>query len=183
MKKIVSLLVILVLFFGCKEETVKKPDHFIEKGVMMNIIYDLSLLEAIKYNTPSTVETYNVNPKEYIYKKYKIDSAQFSQNNIYYAANYAEYKDMFDQVTKRIDNKKLTVDSLIKAERKRDSLAKLKRKTDSLKLVKKKPLLKKDSLSLVKKNVLKKDSLLKLKKKINPKRKMPVRRRDTLRIN
>jgi hypothetical protein len=204
MKKIISLLVVLVLFFSCKEEVVKKPDHLIEKGTMMDIIYDLSLLEAMKYNSPSSLENDKINPKEYIYKKYKIDSAQFSQNNIYYAANYGVYKDMFDQVTKRIDSRKIIVDSLVTVERKQDSLLQVKKKNlvrkDSLKLVKKKMdsikgvkkklLFKKDSLKLIKKklskkdslslvelkDLLKKDSLSRIKKKIIPVKKSPVRR-------
>lgn len=189
MKKIVSLLVILVLFFSCKEEVVKKPDRLIEKGMMIDVMYDLSLLEAIKYNTPSSSETYNINPQEYIYKKYEIDSTQFSQNNIYYAANYAEYKDMFDKVTRRIDGKKVIADSLVKIVKKRDSLNLVKKKnlakkdslnlikkkkSDSLKGIKKKPLSKKDSLNLIKKK--------NLLKKVIPQGKTPVKR-ITAKIN
>ncbi|RVT78369.1 DUF4296 domain-containing protein [Flavobacterium sufflavum] len=162
MKKTVFFLVIIMLFFGCKEETVKEPDHLIDKEVMQNIIYDLSLLEAIKYNEPNTTENYRVNPKEFIYRKYKIDSAQFAQNNIYYASNFDEYKAMYDNVIKRIDGKKAVIDAVLKKEAKRDSLIAQKKRTDSIQKVKKIALVKKkDSLQKIKK----KDSLLLLKKK------------------
>ena len=162
MKKTVSFLVIVMLFFSCKEETVKKPDRLIDKEVMENIIYDISLLDAIKYNEPSTSEKYKVNPKEFIYRKYKIDSTQFSQSNMYYAADFDGYKAMYDKVIKRIDSKKAILDSVIKKEVKRDSLIVVKRKQDSIKGIKKVILAKKkDSLQKTKR----KDSMLLSKKK------------------
>lgn len=162
MKKAVFFLMIMLSFIGCKEETVKEPDRLIDKEVMQNIIYDLSLLDAIKYNEPATTENYKVNPKEFIYKKYKIDSAQFAQNNIYYASNFEEYKAMYDSVVKRIDRKKAVIDTILKKEAKRDSLIAKKKELDSIKKAKKIILAKKkDSLQKIKK----KDSLLLLKKK------------------
>jgi hypothetical protein len=46
---------------------------------------------------------------QYIYKKYKIDSIQFVQNNKYYASNIEEYKKMFERVKSRLEkeNKKV----------------------------------------------------------------------------
>ena len=44
MKKTVLLLVTILLFFGCKDEAVKKPERLIDKDVMENIIYDLAFL-------------------------------------------------------------------------------------------------------------------------------------------
>lgn len=162
MKKAVSFLAIIMLFFSCKENAVKEPDHLIDRDVMENIIYDLSLLDAIKYSQPNTTENYKVNPKEFIFKKYKVDSTQFAQNNMYYAANFEEYKKMYDNVIKRIDGKKAILDSVIKKEVKRDSLIAVKKKRlDSIAEVKKVALAKKDSLQKIKK----KDSLFLLKKK------------------
>jgi hypothetical protein len=162
MKKAVSFLVIVMLFFSCKDEAVKEPDRLIDKEVMENIIYDLSLLDAIKYNEPNTTENYRVNPKEFIFRKYKVDSTQFAQNNAYYASNFDEYKAIYDNVVKRIDGKKAILDSVIKKEVKRDSLIEVKKKRlDSITKAKKVALAKKDSLQKIKK----KDSLLLLKKK------------------
>lgn len=162
MKKTVSFLVIVILLFSCKKDGVEKPDRLIDKEVMENIIYDMSLLDAIKYNEPSITEKYKVNPKEFIYKKYKVDSTQFAQSNIYYASDFDGYKAMYDNVIKRIEAKKTVLDSVIKKEFKRDSLVKVKKEQDSIKLAKKAALVKKkDSLQKIKK----KDSLLLLKKK------------------
>ena len=59
-----------MLFLSCKDDAVKEPERLIDREVMENIIYDLSLLEAIKYNEPATTENYIVNPKEFILRKY-----------------------------------------------------------------------------------------------------------------
>jgi hypothetical protein len=97
MKKSISLLAILALL-SCKEDLVKKPDLLIEKSKMMDIMYDLALLEAVKYQSPAVLDSNQIRPKQFIYKKYKIDSLQLAQNNVYYAADYKNYKVMFESV-------------------------------------------------------------------------------------
>jgi hypothetical protein len=154
MRKTVSFLVVLILFLSCKEEAVEKPDRLIEKGKMVNIMYDLAILEGIKYQNPTSLVTYDINPSKYIYKKYKIDSLQFAQSNVYYASNYEDYKDVFDEIIKRIDDQKEVMDSLVKMENKKkmkldsikskrevlkggDTLLPLKKRRENLKLTKK----------------------------------------------
>ena len=169
MKKTVSFLVIVMLFLSCKDDAVKEPERLIDREVMENIIYDLSLLEAIKYNEPATTENYIVNPKEFILRKYKVDSAQFAQSNIYYASDFEKYKAMYDSVVKRMERNRVHYDSLVKKQIKKDSLIQAKkRKMDSLANAKKVALAKKDSLKKLKK----KDSLLLKKKTISTKKKI-----------
>ncbi len=143
MRKIILLFAILVVFVSCKEEVVEKPDRLIEKEKMVDIMYDLSILDGIKYQNPASLAKYNINPSEYIYKKYKVDSLQFAQSNVYYASNYTKYKDIFDEIIKRIDERKVIVDSLV--------------------LIDVKKKVKLDSINLLKKNRKTKDSLLGLK--------------------
>ena len=87
MKKIIILLAIILVFISCKDEAVKEPNRLIEKETMVNIMYDLSVLDGIKYQNPASLDSFKINPKKYIYNKYKIDSLQFAQSNIYYASN------------------------------------------------------------------------------------------------
>ncbi|MEY4433517.1 MAG: hypothetical protein RLZZ44_1651 [Bacteroidota bacterium] len=128
MKKLVPFLAMLT-FLGCKEEVVKKPKHLIERDQMVNIMYDLSLLEAIKYQNPAVLDSNQIRPKQFIYAKYKIDSLQLAQNNVYYASDYKNYKIMFDEVTKRIesDKKKALLLSKIEAKKNKARLEKLKK--------------------------------------------------------
>lgn len=115
MKKGILFFALLVSFVGCrKEETVKPPKKLIDKAVMVNVFYDLALLEASKYQMMSKTEYQKISPKEFIFKKYKIDSAQFSQSNIYYASSIEEYKAMFEQVQKRLQANSDKMDTIIK---------------------------------------------------------------------
>ena len=134
MKKIVLFLAILTLFISCKEEAVKKPERLIDKDVMVDIMYDISILDAIRYQNPTSIDSFKINARDFVYKKYKVDSVQFVKSNIYYSSDYQDYKLMFDQVNKRIDRQKKVTDSLIKLEEKK--LKKVKKtKSTKLKLI------------------------------------------------
>ena len=115
----------VALFVGCKEEVVNKPERLIEKDVMVNIMYDLSILEAIKNQNPASLDTFKINSRDYIFKKYKIDSAQFAKSNVYYASDYNEYKSMFEQISKRLEANTKSVDSLIKLKKKKKTIKKV----------------------------------------------------------
>ena len=117
---------------------VKKPDVLIDKSKMMDIMYDLALLEAIKYQNPAVLDSNQIRPKQYIYKKYKIDSLQLAQNNVYYAADYKSYKIMFEVVVKRIANEKKRANAAVKLEQKKNNIrmAKLKKKKQLAKKLK-----------------------------------------------
>lgn len=110
---------IVFVFVSCKDEVVKKPNRLIEKETMVNIMYDLSVLDAIKYQNPASLDTFKINPTQYIYKKYKIDSLQFARSNVYYASNYKDYSDVVDQINARLTKNKASITALIKAEAKK----------------------------------------------------------------
>jgi hypothetical protein len=105
---------------------------------MMDIMYDLALLEAIKYQNPAVLDSNQIRPKQFIYKKYKIDSLQLAQNNVYYASDYKSYKVMFESVVKRIANEKKRANAAIKLEEKKNKIrmAKLKKKKQLAKKIK-----------------------------------------------
>ncbi len=143
MKKTFLLITIIVAFTCCKNEAVKRPNPLIAREVMVNIMYDLTILDAIKYQNLNNLETHKIKPNEYIFKKYKIDSLQFARNNAYYASDFKTYKDIYDSVSKRLDKSKTVIEKIVKAEKKKaDLLEKVKQKAkakvakDSLKKVK-----------------------------------------------
>jgi meiotically up-regulated gene 157 (Mug157) protein len=119
MKNFVVIVLILFLSVSCKKELVQEPKGLIEREKMIDIMYDLSLLEAMKYQNPLSLDSIDTNPKKFILRKYKVDSLQFAQSNIYYAADYTTYKDMFDQIAKRLEKKQKAVDSIVKVEEKK----------------------------------------------------------------
>jgi hypothetical protein len=159
MKKLVSLFALLVLFSSCNKDLVKKPDNLIDKGMMVDVMYDMALLDALKYQDPNSLYDNGINPKTYVYKKYKIDSLQFVKSNAYYAADYREYKKMYDALNDRLKKEKASVDLIIKKEQKKAvalKKIKVKKVQDSIKKAKKVKEIK------IKKE---KDSIAKAKKK------------------
>ncbi|KAF2335711.1 DUF4296 domain-containing protein [Flavobacterium daemonense] len=119
MKNFVFIILVLFLSVSCKKELVKEPKGLIDRGKMVDIMYDLSLLEAIKYQNPLSLDSVESDPKKFIFKKYKVDSLQFAQSNIYYAADYETYKDMFDELGKRLAVQQRAADSLVKIDEKK----------------------------------------------------------------
>jgi hypothetical protein len=159
MKKLVSLFALLVLFSSCNKDLVKKPDNLIDKGMMVDVMYDMALLDALKYQDPNSLYDNGINPRTYVYKKYKIDSLQFVKSNAYYAADYREYKKMYDALNDRLKKEKASVDLIIKKEQKKAvalKKIKVKKVQDSIKKAKKVKEIK------IKKE---KDSIAKAKKK------------------
>ena len=129
MRKIILFLAIAITFVSCKEEVIPKPDRLIAQDVMVDIMYDLTVLEAIKNQNPASLDTFKINSRAYIFKKYKIDSIQYAKSNIYYASDYNEYKSMFEQISKRLEVKTQSVDSLIKKQKKKKSVKKVQQKS------------------------------------------------------
>lgn len=167
MKKIISLFALVVIFISCNKDLVEKPNNLIDKKVMGDILYDMAILDAIKYQSPDTLKEYGINPKTYIYKKYKIDSLQFVKSSAYYAADYREYKKMYEALSDRLKKEKAAADLIIKKKTKKAEAlkkAKAKKVQDSIKKANKVKELKlkkeKDSIIAQKK----KDSIAKKKK-------------------
>jgi Domain of unknown function (DUF4296) len=131
MKKNILLFSIIASLFcsSCKNENdFPKPDKLIEKEDMEKILYDLALLQALKSYSSLQLEQNGVNPKTYIYQKYKIDSIQFTQNSNYYVSNIEEYKLMFENVAQRLKKQKTENDTLLN----RENRLKSKKISDSL---------------------------------------------------
>jgi hypothetical protein len=115
MKKIIIGICIATTLtvFGCQNSIVEKPKKEISEDVMVDILYDLSLLEAIKTQNISNSDN-TINASKYIYKKYKIDSVQFAQNNKYFASDVERYKKMFERVKLRLDRENENVEKIMK---------------------------------------------------------------------
>lgn len=119
---------------SCEQKAIEKPDNLIEKEKMDDIIYDLTLLQAMRGSYQATLDSNKVDVANYIYKKYKIDSLQFANSNRYYASDVAAYNRMFNRVNERLIANKIEADTLAKREEKLN----LKKSTDTLKVNSKK---------------------------------------------
>lgn len=115
MKIIFAFLSIIILLFSC-QGTVEKPDNLIPEDKMIDILYDLALLEGIKDDY--SINQQSLHPDQFIYEKYKIDSLQFVQSNGYYASDVQNYKEMYQKLNIKIDLKMKEVDSLFNGKNK-----------------------------------------------------------------
>ncbi len=102
--------IFLLLMFGCTDAPVDKPDKLIDEDVMVDIFYDLSILDAMRTQKPLSLREHDIDPDKYIYEKYKIDSLQFAQSNRYYASQMETYKKMYERVKTRLQNKTAELD-------------------------------------------------------------------------
>lgn len=113
MRKIFIVICCVFAISACNSNSVSKPDNLIDKDKMVEILYDISLLEAIKaQNINGGVSTKT--STEYIYKKYKIDSLQFVKSNKYYASHIEDYKKMIQEVKDRLTKETTKVEETMK---------------------------------------------------------------------
>lgn len=116
MKAKALLLFFSILLISCNTSGVKKPSKLIEEEKMIDILYDMSILDALSSSNPVVLPDNNIEPRTYIYEKYGIDSLQFVENTAYYASNLKKYKKMYETIESRIEENKKVVDSLFKME-------------------------------------------------------------------
>ncbi|MBS9462385.1 DUF4296 domain-containing protein [Flagellimonas sp. 389] len=140
MKKIIVFFLGL-LFFSCGEKVVEKPENLIPKEKMIAILHDLAILKAATTSYKQLMESQGITTMEFLYEKHKIDSAQFSQSDLYYASIPLEYESIYESVSAKLekrhkrleDAKKKVNDSVKKAnELKRDSIKNSRIKKDSI---------------------------------------------------
>ena len=126
MKRLFTYLIIGLLIWGCAEKNPKPKDLISEKN-MEEILYDLTLLQAIRNNNYMLFEQNNIQPDVYIYQKYEIDSLQFASSHKYYISDPENYEKILTRIIDRVNENKKTADSLkVKEEEKpvvKDSLS------------------------------------------------------------
>lgn len=130
-----------ILILGCGgSDKPTKPDNLISQDKMSDILFDVFILNAAKGINKRVLENNGVQPQEYVYKKYNIDSLQFALSNNYYAYDTKVYEGIMDKVKQKITAEKKLNDSISEKEEKvKDSLNKIKKqgpKSDSLPLLK-----------------------------------------------
>ncbi len=106
MKKILTFSLLILLLLGCTKEKNQKPAKLIPEDKMVEILYDINLLQALRNTNYSVYTQENINPEEYIYKKYSIDSLQFAESNQYYITDVDNYEKLLDKVIAKVNEEK-----------------------------------------------------------------------------
>jgi len=103
MKNIFYILLIAVLVQSCTSNTIyKKPKNLIAKEQMINLWTDIYIAKGATHVKTKDLRK-NINYVPLVLRKYQIDSAQFSESNIYYTSNIDAYEKMFQEVKKRLE--------------------------------------------------------------------------------
>ena len=102
MKQVLFLFVSLFVL-SCSKNPVPKPDNLLDEEVMVNIIYDISILQATDGSMSYKLTEHNIKMNQYIFEKYKIDSITYRENQRYYAANARAYKKIYKKVIERLE--------------------------------------------------------------------------------
>ena len=112
MKKIIYIFALLLTVTACKKNIVPKPDKFLDEKQMESLLYDLAVLESMKVSQAQMLDSLQFNSKQFIYKKYQLDSLSLAQNMVYYASLPKDY----DRIVRKVEEK---------LKKQRDSIGKL----------------------------------------------------------
>ena len=140
MRKLMIIVVALTILSCDRTEKPTVPENLISKEKMVEVLYDVYILNAAKGASKTVLEKNGIFPEDYVFKKHNIDSLQFAESNAYYGFYVEEYEAILEQLELKIDANREQYQILIDKEvedrkRRQDSIKKL---ADTL-TVKKKP--------------------------------------------
>lgn len=117
---------------SCAEKVIEPPKNLIAKDKMIDVLYDLALLNAANSTNPEALKKNSVETMPYLFEKHDIDSVQFAQSDLYYASVPIEYESMYETIQSRLEKEIQVFDDerQEKTEKAREKAAKVR---DSLK--------------------------------------------------
>ena len=116
--KIVVVFVVILMSFSCQGiEPVPKPDNLITKETMGDILYDMAIITSARGHNSQAFSKTGINPKTYVFEKYKIDSTQYTQSTLYYSSSIDTYKEIVEKVRNRIEIEYKELDATYKIEK------------------------------------------------------------------
>ncbi|MGB7786824.1 MAG: DUF4296 domain-containing protein [Salinimicrobium sp.] len=118
--------VFLLVFFlvSCQDiRRTPKPDDLIAEDKMVDVLVDISLLHGARSYNKSLLQEKGIQPYNYLWEKYKIDSTRFKESSNYYADHPKQYEKIYEQVKVRLESLQVQYDSIREIEeRRQDSI-------------------------------------------------------------
>lgn len=133
MKREVYIFILgLLSLAACADNVVEKPENLIPKDVMVDVYYDISILNGLKSTGADKLERIDLDPDTFLFEKYGIDSTQLAKSSIFYTSNATLQLEMFTEVEVRLQRLKDTIDARREREQKRktNNKPKLKKATE-----------------------------------------------------
>lgn len=112
-------ILILFLVFSCGEKLMEKPEDLIPRDKMINILKDFTVLNSAKNTSAMVLQENSIEPTDFIFSRYGIDSLQFVTSDNYYASLPNVYEAMYIEIEKQISAEK---ERITEAKRVNDSL-------------------------------------------------------------
>ena len=127
-----SILLLFFVLISCQGvERTPKPDDLIAEDDMVDVLVDISLLHGARSYNKKLLKEKGIQPYNYLWEKYKIDSTRFLKSNNYYANHPKQYEKIYEQVKVKLESLQVKYDSIREIEEVRqDSIEAAKR--DSL---------------------------------------------------
>ena len=104
------------IFFlvSCSNNPTPKPDNLLDEEVMVDIIFDISILQSADGAYTYKLAEANIEIDQYLFDKYKIDSTTYSQNQRYYASDPKKYKKIYKKVIEKLEQEQIKNEELLK---------------------------------------------------------------------
>ena len=119
-----KIIVLLLILAGCQDvKYPEKPENLLSKEKMVQMLADAYIGNASRsksYNN-RILRTNGVHLDSILYKKHQVDSLTFVKSNAYYASDLVIYTEIMTEVEKLLLTKKVSVDSILKLQKKRSS--------------------------------------------------------------
>lgn len=99
MKQIILFIAVVFFCFACNQNNL--PKNVLGKQEMINLMLDMQLTDAIlnQVNDTDSMKMYAHSRYSYLFSKYKIDSASFSNSLKYYSKDPVEIDSMYSIVS------------------------------------------------------------------------------------
>lgn len=119
-----KIIVLLLILAGCQDvKYPEKPENLLSKEKMVQMLADAYIGNSSRsksYNN-RILRTNGVHLDSILYKKHQVDSLTFVKSNAYYASNLVIYTEIMTEVEKLLLTKKVSIDSILKLQKKRSS--------------------------------------------------------------
>lgn len=138
MRKSITFFIGFLVMVSCADRLVEKPDNPISEDQMVSILKDMAVINAAKSTNFNILKEHGIEPTEYIFEKYAIDSVTFVQNDRYYASRPVEYLRIHEAVEALLLKEKEEADVRKKVNDSLNMISRQKQKAnDSTKIVSK----------------------------------------------
>ena len=127
--KTVLLAISILFFMSCENLDMKKPSNLISEDQMVEILYDVVLINSAKGVNKQLLQKNINNPQAYVYEKHNIDNLQFAESNAYYTFKSDTYKSIYEKLELKLTTQKTEYEALLEEKKRINDSIRERKKT------------------------------------------------------